>query len=189
MVHAYRYTLPAEAQQLYSPTLQPSTALLYSSTALHPLQYTTLYSTPQVRGDRVARNTNRRSSSEATAAVGGLRRGLHREAHHQHHWTERHHWLQAQEALRRRGKSTAPQVTALLLEKAKLNLDPPPPSKHAVPPREPSPPPPEPSSPTMPPPPLPPPPPPSMPPPSTPLPTAESPRVDYIDAGDHGVAF
>jgi hypothetical protein len=30
---------------LYSP-LQPSTAL-YSSTALHPLQYTTLYSTPQ----------------------------------------------------------------------------------------------------------------------------------------------
>ena len=29
---------------LYSP-LQPSTAL-YSSTALHPLQYTTLYSTP-----------------------------------------------------------------------------------------------------------------------------------------------
>ena len=40
-----RYTLPAEALQLYSP-LQPSTAL-YSSTALHPLQYTTLYSTPQ----------------------------------------------------------------------------------------------------------------------------------------------
>ena len=40
----HRYERLAEALQLYSP-LQPSTAL-YSSTALHPLQYTTLYSTP-----------------------------------------------------------------------------------------------------------------------------------------------
>ena len=132
---------------------------------------------------------DRRSSSEAPAAVGGVD---HREAHHQHHCGAPSGTIGSKlKALRRRGKSTAPQVTALLLETAKLNLDPPPPSKHAVrvPPREPSPPPPEPSSPTMPPPPLPPPPPPPMLPPSMPLPTAESPRVDYIDAGDHGVAF
>ncbi len=40
-----RYTRPAEALHLYSP-LQPSAAL-YISTSLHPLQYTSLYITPQ----------------------------------------------------------------------------------------------------------------------------------------------
>ena len=41
-----RYTRPAEALHLYSP-LQPSAAL-YISTSLHPLQYTSLYITPQL---------------------------------------------------------------------------------------------------------------------------------------------
>ena len=92
-------------------------------------------------------------------------------------------------AWRKRGKVTAAQCAALLQAKTKLNLEVPPPRKKNAPRPEPSPPPPPEPSPPPQPEPLPPPPPPPMPPPSTPLPPAESPRVDYSDAGDPSVAF
>ena len=79
--------------------------------------------------------------------------------------------------LRKRGKSTAPQIAALLCAPAVLNLTPAP-RKSAAPPLRPPPQPPPP--PTLLPPPL--------PPPSVPLPAAE-PRVDYADAGDQSYPF